>query len=148
MSVAAMCTRLEKRPCRFCGKWFWPDPRVGQRQRTCSAEECQCKRRAETQATWRQANPEYAIAYRLQQRAAVPERERSEARHPPPMDRLPWDLAKDEFKAQGRDFLEVLARVLLAGMKDEIREQVTVITREFRGHPALVPKDQSGTEAG
>jgi hypothetical protein len=52
---------------------------------------------------------------------SVPERERSEARHPPPLDRLPWDLAKDEFKAQGRDLLEVLARVLLAGMKDEIR---------------------------
>jgi hypothetical protein len=142
-----MCTRLDKRPCRSCGKWFWPDPRIGQRQRTCTAEECQRKRRAKTQAAWRRANPEYAIAYRLQQRAAVPEREPSEARHPPPLDRLPWDLAKDEFKAQGRDFLEVLARVLLAGMKDEIREQAAVITREFRGQPPWAPKDQTGVEA-
>ena len=77
----------------------------------------------------------------------MPERERPEARHPPPLDRLPWDLAKDEFKAQGRDFLEVLARVLLAGMKDEMRVQVAVITREFRGHPSLVPKDQTRTAA-
>lgn len=146
--MAAMCTRLDKRPCRICGKWFWPDPRVGQRQRTCTAEECQCKRRAGTQAAWRRANPEYAIAYRLQKRAGVPERDVSEARHPPPLDRLPWDLAKDEFKAQGCDFLEVFGRVLLAGVKDEIREHVAVITLEMRGHPAWVAKDQSGTEAG
>jgi hypothetical protein len=64
------------------------------------------------------------------------------------MDRLPWDVAKDEFKTQGCDFLEVFGRVLLAGVKDEIREQVIVITREFRGHPAWEPKDQTGTEAG
>jgi len=143
-----MCTRLDKRPCRICGKWFWPDPRVGQRQRTCTAEECQCKRRARTQAAWRRANPEYAIAYRLQKRAAVPERERPEARHPPPMDRLPWDLAKDEFKAQGSDFLEAFGQVILTRVKDEIREQVAVITSELRGHPAWATKDQTGTEAG
>lgn len=77
----------------------------------------------------------------------MPERERSEARHPPPLDRLPWDLAKDEFKAQGCEFLEVFGRVLVAGVKDEIRDQVAVITQEMRGHPALAPKDQSRPEA-
>ena len=63
------------------------------------------------------------------------------------MDRLPWDLAKDEFKAQGCDFLEAFGQVILARLKDEIREQVTVITSEFRGHPAWATKDQTGTEA-
>jgi hypothetical protein len=143
-----MCTRLDKRPCRFCGKWFWPDPRVGQRQRTCSKAECQRKRRAKTQASWRLINQGYAIAYRLQKRAALSERERVDARHSPPLDRLPWDLAKDEFKAQGCDFLEVFGRVLLGGVKDQIREQLAVITREKSGHPPSVPKDESGTAAG
>jgi hypothetical protein len=108
----------------------------------------QRKRRAETQASWRLINPGYAIAYRLQKRAALTERERPEARHPPPLDRLPWDLAKDEFKAQGCDFLEVFGRVLLGGVKDQIREQVAVITGEKSGHPPLVPKDESGPQAG
>ena len=148
MSVAAMCTRLDKRPCRLCGKWFWPDPRVGKRQRTCSAEECQQKRRVETQASWRLANPAYAVGYRMQKRGAQAEKERPERRHPPPLERLPWDLAKDEFKAQGCDFLQVFGRVLLGGVKDQIRKQVAVITREKSGHPLLVPKDQSGTLAG
>jgi hypothetical protein len=102
----------------------------------------------ETQASWRLANPTYAVGYRMQKRAAQPEKERPERHHPPPLDRLPWDLAKDEFKAQGCDFLEVFGRVLLGGVKDQIREQVVVITKEKSGHPPLVPKDQSGTLAG
>jgi hypothetical protein len=102
----------------------------------------------ETQASWRLINAGYAIAYRLQKRAALSERERPEARHPPPLDRLPWDVAKDEFKAQGCDFLEVFGRVLLGGVKDQIREQVAVVTRGKAGHPPLVPKDEIKTQAG
>jgi hypothetical protein len=41
---------------------------------------------------WRLINPGYAIAYRLQKRAAFPGREPVSARHPPPLDRPPWDL--------------------------------------------------------
>lgn len=29
-----------KRPCRICGKWFRPDPRLGERQKTCGDGEC------------------------------------------------------------------------------------------------------------
>lgn len=148
VSVGVMCTRLDKKPCRFCGKWFWPDPRVGSRQRACSAAECQQKRRVETQASWRQCNPEYGITYRLQKRVALQERERPETRHPPPLDRLPWDVAKDQFTAQGCEFIEVLGRVLLVAAKDQRRRQVAEITREFRGHPPPAAKDQSGAQAG
>ena len=143
-----MCTQLKKRPCRFCRRWFWPDQRVGARQRACSAEECQRKRRAETQASWQRCNPEYGITYRMQKRAALPERERPASRHPPPLDRLPWDLAKDQFEAQGCEFMEVFARVLLAGAKDEIRGEVARITREFAAHPRPGAKDQTGSLAG
>jgi len=27
-----------KRPCRICGKWFTPHPRLGTRQKTCGKE--------------------------------------------------------------------------------------------------------------
>src|SRR5712692_4106916 len=95
------------RPCRICRKWFRTDPRVGDRQRACSSRECQAKRRKRTQAAWRAANPEYFAAQRIQARAASP---------PPveplrvgrPLDRLPWDLAQDQFGVQGADFLGVL----------------------------------------
>ena len=143
-----MCSGLKKRPCRFCGKWFWPDSRVGPRQRACPAEECQRKRRAETQASWRQRNPEYVAAYRMQMRAAQAEDARAAVRHQRPLDRLPWDLAKDQFTAQGGEFIEVLARVLLARAKDEIRSEVARITREIGAHPPPTEKDQTGVQAG
>jgi hypothetical protein len=143
-----MCKRLEKKPCRFCGKWFWPDPRVGSRQRACSAEECRRKRRAATQAEWRRKNPDYAIAYRMEKCGALPERERPERRYTPPLDRLPWDLAKDQFEAQGCEFIAELGRVLLAGAKDQRRSQVARNAKETAAHPPPGGKDQTATVAG
>jgi hypothetical protein len=45
-------------------------------------------------------------------------------RMPPPLSRLPWDVAKDEFGLQGTDFLGVFGKVLLQAAKDEMRSQV------------------------
>jgi hypothetical protein len=39
---------------------------------------------------------------------------------PPPLNRLPWDIAKDEFGTQGAEFIGCLGRVLLEVAKDEI----------------------------
>jgi hypothetical protein len=45
-------------------------------------------------------------------------------RVPAPLTRLPWDLAKDEFGAQGAGFLGALGRLLVGVAKDEMRAQV------------------------
>src|SRR5580704_12100913 len=87
-----------KRPCSICREWFRPNARVGPRQHACSKPECQTARRRKTQAIWRAKNPEYAAGYRIQQRSAqehLPE----PLRLPPPLGQLPWDLAKDQFRA-------------------------------------------------
>jgi hypothetical protein len=62
------------KPCRICRRWFQPDPRVGGRQHACSQPDCQTARRQKTQASWRDRNPGYGIAWRLDQRAARPNR--------------------------------------------------------------------------
>jgi hypothetical protein len=107
-----------RRPCCCCRKWFRPDPRVGVRQRACSAAACQRRRRAQTQAAWRAANPDYFAARRIQARAASatpPE----PLRVRPPLDRLPWDIAQDEFGVQGADFLGVFGQVLVHYAQDQ-----------------------------
>jgi hypothetical protein len=38
---------------------FEPCPSVGKRQDTCSSAECQKQRRRQTQAAWRERNPDY-----------------------------------------------------------------------------------------
>jgi hypothetical protein len=118
----------KKRPCRICRRYFQADPRVGARQQVCSSQACQAARRKKTQATWRSRNPDYFVARRLKQRAALvsppPAPPPSPMRVPPPLDRLPWDVAQDQFGAQGADFLGIFGKVLLGAAQDQRRVQV------------------------
>lgn len=141
---------MTKRPCGYCRKWFEPDARVGDRQRACSSEWCQEKRRAATQAAWRRRQPDYFVALRILERGKQKEKE---GRNPPPLrlpaplDRVPWDLAQDALGVQGADLLGVLGKVLLLHAQDQIASQVSNMAAEFRGHPPGGAKDQSGAGA-
>ena len=109
-----------KRPCCICRHWFRPDPRIGSRQRACGKPDCQAARRVKTQRSWRDRNPDYFIAYRIQDRSKedqIPE----PLRLPPPLSRLPWDIAQDEFGVKGTDFIGILSTVLLRVAQDQFR---------------------------
>ena len=108
-----------KRPCRMCRRWFYPDPRAGDRQRACSNAVCQAARRRKTQANWRAANPGYATAYRIDQRHSNPAEEPEPLRVPAPLNQLPWDLAKDQFGGKGADFIAVMSTLLHHAAKDQ-----------------------------
>ncbi len=45
--------------CISCGKFFRPDKRVGNRQKTCGQEECRKKHQKVQQKKWRESNPNY-----------------------------------------------------------------------------------------
>lgn len=131
---------IKRRPCRICGRWFHPDPRVGSRQRACGKRACQGKRRQKTQAAWRSANPEYFLRRRLGRRAdaaraaeeAVEDPKKLEAsegerefRRPEPLRvprvlaPIPWDLAQDEIGIAATDLLAVTARLLVKVAQDQ-----------------------------
>jgi hypothetical protein len=114
-----------KRPCTICRRWFRPNARVGDRQRACGTPECQTARRQKTQAEWRNRNPGYPIVWRLDQRAAVQSEAPEPLRMPPPLNRLPRDVAKDQFGPQGTDFIGVMATLILRTAKDQIRPYLT-----------------------
>ena len=109
-----------KRPCTICRRWFRPDPRVGSRQRACGNPDCQTARRQKAQANWRDRNPGYSIAWRIDQRAAQAEAPEP-LRLPPPLNQLPWDIAKDQFGSQGADFIGVMGALIVRTAKDQIR---------------------------
>jgi hypothetical protein len=117
-----MASTLRSRPCRLCRKWFRPAPRVGARQRVCSRSECQKQRRKKTQAAWREAHPDYFVARRLQGR--VQQSEPGPQRLPRPLERLPWDIAQDEFGVQGADFIGEFGRLLVGHVQDQRAAQV------------------------
>ena len=52
--------RYRRRECKHCGKAYDPDPRVGARQRFCSAPECQKARRRIAARAWRRRNRKLA----------------------------------------------------------------------------------------
>jgi hypothetical protein len=129
-----------KRPCSICHRWFRPHPRVGERQRACGKAECQATRRKQTQAQWRAKNPDYAAGYRLQRRSAQ-EREPEPLRVPAPLNRLPWDVAKDEFGGKATDFLVVMSTLLVRSGKDQIRLHLLEPRRVPNALPPPAGKD-------
>jgi len=107
-----------KRPCTICRRWFRPDPRVGSRQRACGNPECQAARRVQTQRNWRESRPDYFTARRIRERGEQ-DRPPEPLRLPPPLSRLPWDIAQDQFGVQGTDFIGILSTVLLRATQDQ-----------------------------
>src|SRR5260370_27558039 len=109
---------LSKRPCRICRRWFRPDPRIGARQRACRSPSCQKARHQRAQAKWCAQNPDYFIARRIQARS-LSKQPPEPLRLGPPLSRLPWDIAQDEFVVKGADFIGVMCTLLLGAAQDE-----------------------------
>ena len=59
-----------KRPCRICRKWFSPDPRLRERQKTCGNEECQRQWHAKKCREWNNKNRPYFREIYLEKRLA------------------------------------------------------------------------------
>ena len=130
-----------KRPCCICRCWFRPDNRVGSRQHACSKPECQAARRRKTQADWCTRNRDYFVARRIQARSTLPP-PLEPLRLPSPLDRLPWDIAQDQFGSKGADFIGVMAALLHHSAQDQFkayRIDSTVVPGTL---PPLREKDQ------
>jgi hypothetical protein len=127
---------FRKRPCCICRRWFRPDPRVGSRQRACRSEECQAARRVQTQKSWRDRNPDYFTARRIQERGSQDQRPEP-LRLPPPLNQLPWDIAQDQFGVEGTDFIGRLGVVLLQAAQDQ-----------FKAYPTESKKDADTLQPG
>jgi len=130
-----------KRPCTICRRWFRPDPRVGSRQRACGNPECQAARRVQTQRNWRESRPDYFTARRIRERGEQ-DRPPEPLRLPPPLGRLPWDIAQDQFGVQGTDFIGVLSTVLLRSAQDQFRAYSTDNTGLADTLPLKTRQDQ------
>ena len=117
-----------KRPCSICRRWFRPDPRIGSRQRACRKPECQDARRKKKQKWWRERNPDYFIAGRIKDRSGQ-DRPPEPLRLPPPLSRLPWDIAQSQFGTEGADFIGIMGTVLLRTAQSQFEAYVTEQTR-------------------
>lgn len=49
----------KQKRCTYCGRFYVPDYRVGERQKSCQAEGCRKRRKRQSQRRWQDANPGY-----------------------------------------------------------------------------------------
>jgi len=49
----------QQKRCKYCGRYFIPDIRVGAKQKACKDKACQVKRKKESQRRWLESNPGY-----------------------------------------------------------------------------------------
>lgn len=50
---------IKRKHCHYCGRFFKPHPRVGNRQKCCGRSICVKQRKYESQHSWRKKNPDY-----------------------------------------------------------------------------------------
>ena len=133
-----------KRPCAICHRWFRPNARVGDRQHACGKAECQTTRRQKAQASWRRRNPGYAIAWRIDQRAAQTQPPPEPLRLPAPLNQLPSEFAKDQFGSQRADFIGVMGALMVRSAKDQFQTYPVDCTRL----PGILPLPPRKTSPG
>ena len=122
-----------KKPCSICRHWFRPDPRVGSRQRTCRNPDCQATRRRKKQKAWRERHPDYFIARRIQDRAKR-ERPPEPLRLPPPLNRLPWDIAPIRVRGSRRRISLGLWARLCSMPRNPSSRPIVLIDLDFPAH--------------
>ena len=138
----AINSYIKKRPCRICRKWFAPNPRVGNRQKTCGSKECRKKWHAKKCAQWnRQHRACFQTTYLSKKLQAVQNHETSTKKPSPQLPKsgispkLPREVIQEVIGVQQFVIAEYLSQVLLRSVQEVIRVQHADILREVRQLP-------------
>ena len=140
--------KSNKRPCRICRKWFTPDPRLGDRQKTCGKEACKRKWHAKKCAEWNKKNRSYFQAIYLGSKLESSKPPSKTDRRPPPSSnpdktgpirppssrstpQLPGDVIQDVIGVQPLIIIEYVAQLLVRSFKEVIRVQPVEIQRKI-----------------
>jgi len=133
-------TYLKKRPCKICRKWFAPDPRLGDRQKTCGTKECQNKWHAKKCAQWNRQHRAYFQAIYLSKKLQAVQDQAT--KKPPPQlhkstifSKLPQEMIQEVISAQQLVIAEYLSQVLLRSVQEVIRLQHTDMLRKVKRLP-------------
>lgn len=138
--------KSKKRPCRICRKWFTPDPRVGDRQKTCGDHECMRKWHTGKCAEWNRKNRKCAQENYLHARLALVVNENDDAKkttaaatpakapisisHSAFFPQLPRSLLQEVIGVQQLVIIEYIGRQLFRSVQEVIKRQLIEIKRD------------------
>lgn len=140
--------KFNKRPCRICRKWFTPDPRLGDRQKTCGKERCKRKWHAKKCDEWNKKNRSYFQAIYLSSKLESSKTLSQSDICPPPFSnpdknfpirppssrsslQLPEDVIQDVIGVQPLIIIEYVAQLLVRSFKEVIRAQPVDMQRKL-----------------
>jgi hypothetical protein len=140
----------KKRPCRICGRWFSPNPRLGGRQKTCGADECRQRWHAKKCAVWNRQNRSYFKEIYLRRRmescaggspcpspSPVSTSHTGRSSSPPsgfPLD-LPQEVIQEVMGGQHTVIIGYILRLLMREVQEVISAQHADIHRGFMRLP-------------
>ncbi|MDA3834655.1 MAG: hypothetical protein PF495_14820 [Spirochaetales bacterium] len=145
--------KSKKRPCRICRKWFRPDPRVEDRQRTCGDHECKRKWHAKKCAEWNRKNRTYAQENYLHEKLALAvsqsdERKKPSAAgatanapvfvsHPASFPQLPRSLIEEVIGVQQLVIIEYVGQQLFRSVQEVIKRQLVEFKKDAEQLPTV-----------
>ncbi len=143
--------KSRKRPCRICRKWFSPDPRVGERQKTCGRQDCQNKWHAKKCVEWNSKNSPYFREIYLSKKLAsvVTGTETAKVQTPPDKggkraiaapyfpksSPIPCNLIQEVIGAQHLVIIKYVTQLLFNSFQEKTKAQLFEITNKLKQLP-------------
>jgi len=128
----------KKRPCRICRRWYMPDPRVGDRQKTCGNPRCKRQWHRRKCAEWNKRHSDYFKSNYLHKKLetqsepiSTPAQGAAKSLVPPKSrleTGLPIGYVQDVIGIQHLIIIEYFAQLLVRRFQTMIKEQVLVNT--------------------
>jgi hypothetical protein len=113
----------KKRPCRICGRWFTPHPRLKDRQKTCADAQCKREWHRRKCARWNKDNADYFKSNYLQKKLEATLVCKSRFRSG-----LPLVFVQEVIGIQPLVILEYLVQLLLRRFQEVISMKAAVGT--------------------
>ena len=138
----------KKKPCSECRRWFYPNPRVGDRQKTCGTRLCKQRRHQRMDRAWHARHPEYDAERRWSARVAKAKAAGvAKTSLPGPLrSGLPLVVVQDAMGPEAAEIIGQIARLGQRVAQDAIEAQVVAIKEQIALLAPAGPQDAIAAE--
>ena len=138
MRRAGVC---KKRPCRICRRWFMPEPKLKDRQKTCADSHCKREWHRRKCAEWNKNNSDYFKSNYLQKKLDAATASEKPLKPLPAKSRLksglPLGYVQEVIGIQHVVIIEYFWQLLFRRFQEVIKGQAVEKTGEVTGLPPM-----------
>ena len=130
-----------KRPCRICRRWFTPNPRLKDRQKTCGDVLCKREWHRKKCSAWNKENTDYYRTNYLQKKLDEATESKKTSKTHPVKSRLntglPHGFVQEVIGIQHLVIIEYFGQLLFGRFQEVLRGKVIVNTEQISVLPHL-----------